>query len=444
MPTTVAQAANIDQILDRAMAQNLIAGGVVVVGNHEGILATAARGHLGGSSSPLINERTIFDLASLTKVIATTPAVVKLLDEGKISVDDPVSRYIPEFANYAAGQLTIKHLMTHTSGLDDMTVSPSIETTIRRAAAERNRPHPGAHFHYADINFIVLAELVHRVSGQTLDAFCQQEIYAPLGADETMFLPPRSLAYNIAPTTGFTPGVVQDPNARRLGGVAGHAGLFSSAYDLSRYARLLLGGGMIDNKRIFSEQAVAEMTTPYAYGSVRRGLGWDISSPYSAPRGTYFSEASFGHTGYSGSSIWIDPQQDLFVVLLTRRTNYRQPSRFNQLRRDVSTLASADFRFAGQGGTPAPQIQLVSATTTDAQVLEAAAPAIAAAPQAIEVYEKDGVVVATNMPQHKRHVQRHIARVSTRAGVHHASRHVRVARAETKWVHKKRRTLAKS
>jgi CubicO group peptidase (beta-lactamase class C family) len=349
----------IDQLLQRAIAQNLIEGGVALVGNHSGILSSTARGHLSSAAgSPLITERTIFDLASLTKVIATAPAVMKLLDEGRIALADPLSRWIPEFANPGHEEITVLSLLTHTSGLDDFGISSDqpMQSAIHKAAAQRYRVRPGSHFHYADINFILLGELVHRVSGEPLNAFCQEQIYRPLGSRETMFLPPSSLACAIAPTSGGGCGVVQDPNARRLGGVAGHAGLFSSAYDLSRFARMILGGGMIDDRRILSQQIVTKMISPYVSnnGAVWRGLGWDMNSPFSAPKGSYFSQASFGHTGYSGSSIWIDPQQDLFVILLTNRVNYRDVRNFNQLRRDVSTVASAGFRAGGDSPGLAP------------------------------------------------------------------------------------------
>ncbi len=332
-----------------------------MVGNHHGILSTTSRGRLtSAAGSPPLGERTIFDLASLTKVIATTPAVMKLLDQGRIALSDPLSRWFPEFADPGHEEITVLNLLTHTSGLDDVGVSSDqpMQGAIRKAAAEKNRSRPGTHFHYADINFILLGELVHRASGETLNAFCQEQIYGPLGTTETMFLPPRELTGCIAPTaSGASCGIVQDPNARRLGGVAGHAGLFSSAYDLSRFARMILGGGMLDDRRILSRQIVTQMTSPYVSnnGAVMRGLGWDMNSPYSAPKGSYFSQASFGHTGYSGSSIWIDPQQDLFVILLTNRVNYRDTHTFNQLRRDVSTVAAADFRTpGGDHGLTAP------------------------------------------------------------------------------------------
>ncbi|GFO69185.1 hypothetical protein GMLC_27640 [Geomonas limicola] len=354
---------SIERLLERAIAYRLIDGGVALVGNRSGVLSSVARGRISGASgAPAIDDRTIFDLASLTKVIATAPAVMKLLDQGKIALADPISRWFPEFANPGHEELTVLSLLTHTSGLDDVGVSPDqpMESAVHKAAAQKLRARPNSRFHYADINFILLGELVHRVSGEPLNQFCQEQIYGPLNATNTMFLPPKTLAASIAPTWGGGVGNVQDPNARRLGGVAGHAGLFSTALDLSRFARMMLNGGMLDERRILSEQVVTQMTSPYLAnnGAVLRGLGWDISSPYSAPRGSLFSAGSFGHTGYSGSSIWIDPKQDLFVILLTNRIDYHNTHAFNQLRRDVSTMAAATYR-AGGGGA----LQLASLST---------------------------------------------------------------------------------
>lgn len=345
------QASAIDLLLERAMTRELIAGGVVVVGNHTGILYTTAKGDIDRPGSPKLNERTIFDLASLTKVIATTPAIMKLLDEGRISLLDPLTRWFPEFIGTPREGCTILNLLTHTSGLNDFDISDSsdaMKSAIQKAAAEKGRFRPGTSFNYADINFMLLGELVHRISGKTLDVFCREELYQPMGATSTMFLPPKELADNIAPTLGFTGGVVQDRNSRRLGSVAGHAGLFSSGYDLSRFARMILGGGIIDGQRILSEKVVTQMTAPYFFsnGRVIRGLGWDMESPFSAPKGSLFSEVSFGHTGYSGSSMWIDPKSDLFVILLTNRLNYRDVHSFNQLRRDISTIAAASYTMA--------------------------------------------------------------------------------------------------
>lgn len=343
-----ARTAAIDLLIERAVADNLISGGVVVIGNHAGILASLAHGTLSGHpESPLLDQQSIFDLASLTKVIATAPAIMKLLDEGRINLEEPLTRWFPEFIGTERENTTILHLLTHTSGLSDfaMSTEQSMETAISRAAAEKNHPQPGSRFRYADINFILLGELVHRVSGRTLDVYCREELFAPLLTKETMFLPPANLSVRIAPTLGIDSGTVQDLNARRLGSVAGHAGLFSSAQDLARFARLMLAEGKIDGKRILSERVIEEMTSPFlcSNGTVVRGLGWDKSSPFSSPKGRLFSDASFGHSGYSGSSIWIDPKQDLFVVLLTNRLNYRNIRMLNQLRSDISTLAVAEF-----------------------------------------------------------------------------------------------------
>ena len=375
-PSVSASTYNIDLLLDRAISENLIAGGVVVVGNREGILATSARGQVNSlPGAQPITDRTVFDVASLTKVVATTPAIIKLLDEGRINLSDPISRWFPEFAGASHGELTVLHLMTHTSGLSDVMVSSgnSMESTVRKAALQHHRIGPGTSFKYADINFILLGEMVRRVSGETLNDFCQTQIYEPLGTRETQFLPSSELAADVAPTSGTRGGVVQDLNARRLGGVAGHAGLFSSAYDLSRYARMILAGGVLDGRRILSDQIVAQMTTPYLCnnGQVRRGLGWDIASPFSAPKGIHFSDASFGHTGYSGSSIWIDPEQDLFVIMLTRRVDYRNVKKFNKLRRNVSTIAAADFNTL-DGGTLDPD-SLTEIARIKTQVLVASA-----------------------------------------------------------------------
>lgn len=342
----------IDFLLEQAIARNLIAGGVVVVGKHDGVLYSVARGRLtSGPDAPPLNERTLFDVASLTKVLATTPAVMKLMETGQISLMDPLTRWFPEFVGTGREDITILNLLTHTSGLNDIEITgpEPLARAIGGVATQKKWHPPGKRFHYADVNFILLGELVQRVSGQALNVFCHEHIYTPLNTQETMFLPPNSLSTNIAPTLSFSnelnSGTVQDNNSRQLGGVAGHAGLFSSAEDIARFARMILNNGVLDGRRIFSDHIVAQMTAPYFYSSGRvvRGLGWDISSPFSAPKGSYFSDMSFGHTGYSGASLWIDPQRDLFVVLLTTRLNYQDIKMFNRLRHDISSLAVAAF-----------------------------------------------------------------------------------------------------
>jgi CubicO group peptidase (beta-lactamase class C family) len=346
------RAATIDYMLERAVSKGFIGGGVVLVGNRAGVTYTASRGKIGFSAdATALNERTIFDIASLTKVVATAPAVMKLLEEGRITLLDPLTRWFPEFEGTGREDVTILNLLTHTSGLNDIAISSiePLKTTIHKAALQKNGRLPGSRFLYADINFILLSELVQRVSGVSLDRYCRENLYGPLGMADTMFLPPHELAGSIAPTLGsaneLLTGIVQDQNARNLGGIAGHAGLFSSASDLSRYAQMILNSGRLLGIQVLGERVLEQMTAPYFYsnGSVVRGLGWDIYSPYSSPRGSFFSEMSFGHTGYSGSSIWIDPERDLFVILLTVRFNYRDPRQINKLRSDISSIAASVF-----------------------------------------------------------------------------------------------------
>jgi CubicO group peptidase (beta-lactamase class C family) len=347
----IGRAASIDVMLDNAIRRGLISGGVVVVGNHAGQLYGTSQGGLYPyTGSPLLTDRTLFDIASLTKVTATAPAIMKLLEQGRITLLDPVSRWFPEFEDTDKEDITILNLLTHTSGLNDVTVPQDepLKSLIEKVINQHNGTLPGNRFRYADINFIILGELVTRVTHIPLDRFCTENIYAPIGMAETSFLPQSDNAV-IAPTAGenkiLKAGIVQDVNARRLGGVAGHAGLFSNASDLNRYAAMILNRGNYAGTQLFTERVITQMTAPYFYsnGKIIRGLGWDINSPFSSPRGSYFSDMSFGHTGYSGSSIWIDPEQDLYVILLTVRLDYANIRQFNQLRSDISSLAVSIF-----------------------------------------------------------------------------------------------------
>ncbi len=342
----------IDKLLSGAISQGLIAGGVVLVGNHAEVLFERAYGKVSASvdARPMTVD-TVFDIASLTKVIATTPSVLKLAEEGKLSLVDPVSRWFPEFNGQMKDDLLLYNLLTHTSGLDDFPLSPQnpIQSAVNGAAAEKLKGPVGSRFRYADINFILLAEAVKRVTGVGLDLYASASFFAPMGMKDTTFNPPKDEASRCAATlntdNSLLFGQVQDSEARQLGGVAGHAGLFSTAGDLARFCRMILNCGEYDGKRILSERAVNQMTAPYFSrgGKVVRGLGWDRDSPYSAPRGNGFSDVSFGHTGYSGSSVWIDPASDTFVVLLTSRLEYRHIRDFNRLRSDLSSLAAELF-----------------------------------------------------------------------------------------------------
>jgi CubicO group peptidase (beta-lactamase class C family) len=352
------RAVTIDVVLENAIRRGLISGGVVAIGNRNGQLYGTAQGRLyPDATSPFLSEHTLFDIASLTKVIATAPSIMMLLEQDKISLLDPLSRWFPEFNDTDLEEVTILNLLTHTSGIadNDLSAENPLRSLLENSIMQYNNP-AGSRFRYADINFMLLGELVKRASGSSLDAFSSVNIFAPLGMATTGFLPPVDFAA-IAPTAGqnktLKSGVVQDLNARKLGGIAGHAGLFSTASDLSRFAKMILNHGKASTGRVFSERVIAQMTSPYFYqnGHVVRGLGWDIHSPFSSPRGSYFSDMSFGHTGYSGSSIWIDPELDLYVILLTVRLDYTNIRQFNQLRSDISSLAVAIFstpRFASE------------------------------------------------------------------------------------------------
>ncbi|WP_281185487.1 serine hydrolase [Trichlorobacter lovleyi] len=337
----------LDTMLQNAVRRGLISGAVVLIGNRNGALYTHAAGRAGfEAASPPLTTGTVFDVASLTKVFATTPAIIRLMDQGTLSLLDPLSRWFPEFEGK---NITVLHLLTHTSGLHDGMLDPEapLESAISRAAAQAGAVPAGTRFLYADINFILLGNLVRRITAFGLDGYCQDSFYRPLGMLHTGFNPAAKLntAATLGGRNGVLNGVAQDPNARLLGGVAGHAGLFSTAEDLARFARMLLNEGELDGRRVLSARAVAQMTAPYYFrnGSIVRGLGWDRESPFSAPKGALFTEFSYGHTGYSGSSVWIDPEKDLYVILLTTRLDYRNRRSFNRLRSDISTLAAALF-----------------------------------------------------------------------------------------------------
>lgn len=341
------RAAVLDTLLHNAVRRGLISGAVVLVGNRKETLYIQAIGRAGfeKNARPLTLS-TVFDVASLTKVFATTPAIIRLMDQGSLSLLDPVSRWFPEFIG---SDITILNLLTHTSGLHDAMLDQDapLASAIHHAAVKSGTIKPGTYFQYADINFILLGNLVRRITSMGLDQYCRESFYTPLNMRHTGFNPgiKTDTAATLGGRDGVLSGIVQDPNARLLGGVAGHAGLFSTAGDLGRFARMLLNGGTLDGRSVLSARAVSQMTAPYYFkkGQIVRGLGWDRESPFSSPKGTHFSEVSYGHTGYSGTSVWIDPESDLYVVLLTTRINYTNRRSFNRLRSDISTAAAVLF-----------------------------------------------------------------------------------------------------
>jgi uncharacterized protein YbbC (DUF1343 family)/CubicO group peptidase (beta-lactamase class C family) len=356
-----ARLARIPDLVNEAIAAHQTPGAVVLVGRGDQVVYRQAFGNR--AIEPAVEAMTadtIFDLASLTKVVATTTAVMILVEDGRIRLNDRVATYIKGFERYGKGDITIRHLLTHVSGLRpdlDMSMEfASYDEGIARAIDEVPTSPPGEHFVYSDINFILLGEIVHRVSGQMLDQFCRTRIFEPLGMRDTMFKPPASLRPRIAPTEKCTQygwpcdqpggvilrGVVHDPTARRMLGVAGHAGLFSTADDLAVFCRMLLGGGRVGSTRILSPLAVAKMTSPIALpGGQVRGLGWDIDSSYSSNRGELLPLGSFGHTGWTGPSLWIDPLTRTWIVFLANRVHPDGKGDVTPLRARIATVVGS-------------------------------------------------------------------------------------------------------
>ena len=354
------------EILQAIQDQNC-PGGVLWV-SHAGNAYHKAYGNraLVPSGEPM-TEDTLFDLASLTKVVACTPAAMLLVERGQLDLDQRVQTYIPEFTGGGKEAITVRQLMLHLSGLrgDIETQSDwhGQEAAIRKACVEKLLTPPGTAFRYSDINFFLLGEIVQRVTKTSLNDFVAREIYGPLKMVDTAYLPGADKIGRIAPTevVGGKPyrGIVHDPTARHMGGVAGHAGLFSTAADLARYGQMLLNGGELDGVRIFKPETVRMMTsvqTPPGM-SARRGLGWDIDTGYSGPRGAIFPLGSYGHTGWTGTSIWIDPFSKSFVIFLSNRNHPNESGNVGALRRKLGTLAAeaiGDFNFAYVPGALAP------------------------------------------------------------------------------------------
>lgn len=290
-----------------------------------------------------MTEDTIFDVASLTKVVATLPSVMLLVERGKVDLEAPVRTYLPEFAS---GDVTVRHLLTHTSGLiPDLALGEpwsGYGEGIRRACACVPNPPPGHEFRYSDVNFLLLGEIVRRVGGVPLDVFAEKEVFGPLGMTTTGFRPGPDRTGRIAPTERdergeMLRGTVHDPTARRMGGVAGHAGLFSTAGDLAKYARFLLHGGALLKPRTLA--LMRSVQTPASVYE-RRGLGWDLDSSFSRPRGALFGLGSYGHTGFTGTALWLDPATDSFYVLLTTRLHPDGKGVARDLYHEVGTLAA--------------------------------------------------------------------------------------------------------
>ena len=348
-PAAAVRLSSVDAVIEQAIHDGNIPGAVLLVGHNGHVIYRKAYGNraLEPRREPMTLD-TIFDLASLTKVIATTTAVMQLVEQGKVRLNDPVAKYLPEFAQNGKDDVTIRQLLTHYSGLapdlDLKTPWEGKDTAYRMAFAETPQDPPGSRFSYSDINFIMLGALVERVSGESLDEYCERHIFLPLKMMHTRFLPPAAWRAKIAPTQydeneHMLRGVVHDPTARRMGGVAGHAGLFSTADDLAKFAQTLLNGG----GGILSPLSVEKMTQPEQPPSapVLRGFGWDIDSPFSSNRGDLLPIGSYGHTGFTGTSIWIDPTTQTYIILLTNAVHPRGKGNAIALRSEVATAVAA-------------------------------------------------------------------------------------------------------
>ncbi|HUX44704.1 MAG TPA: serine hydrolase [Terracidiphilus sp.] len=338
--------AAIDAAMQQAVDTGNIPGGVLLIGHNGKVVYRKA---FGWRSLEPTRERmtvdTIFDLASLTKCIATTTAVMQLVQQGRVRLNDPVAAYLPDFAQNGKADITVRELLTHFSGLaPDLDLSQpwqGRDAAYRLVMQQRPQLPPGTRFVYSDMNFEALGFLVERVTGQSLNDYAAEHIFEPLGMRHTSYLPPVSWIPRIAPTQydehgHMLRGVVHDPTARRMGGVAGHAGLFSTADDLARFAQALLSGTFV-----LSRPMIEKMSTPQqpATAASLHGLGWDIDSPFSTNRGALLPVGSFGHTGFTGTSLWIDPVTDTYILLLTNRVHPHGGHSVVSLRSRIATAA---------------------------------------------------------------------------------------------------------
>lgn len=346
-----AGSARLDAAIQQAIRTNQIPGAVLLVGQNGKVLHYRAYGNRAlRPAREAMTRDTVFDAASLTKVVATTSAIMKLVEEGKVRLNDPVTAYLPEFQN-GKSEITVRQLLTHFSGLrPDVDLRPvwsGYETGIKLALIDKPVARPGQKFIYSDINFLLLGEIVHRQSGMTLAEYVKATVFDPLGMKETMFQPPASLRGRIAPTEMVNGkplrGVVHDETTRFMGGIAGHAGIFSTATDLSRFAEMMLNEGELNGVRVFSPATVRKFTTPQSPPDqpILRGLGWDIDSPFSGTRGDLFPIGSYGHTGFTGTSLWIDPVSRSYVILLTNSVHPQRRKPITALRGRVATITAS-------------------------------------------------------------------------------------------------------
>ena len=340
----------IDDIVDEGLRQKKMPGCVVLIGHKDEVIYHKAFGYrqLVPEQQPMLLD-TVFDLASLTKPIATATSIMTLVESGKVDLDAAVASYIPEFAANGKDTITVRQLLTHTGGLiPDNSIKDYKDGPERAFENIHQLPTyvpPGTKFVYSDVGFIVLAELVQRISGLTIHEYSQQHIFAPLAMKETGYLPAALLKQRAAVTQERDGkpmrGEVHDPRAWALGGVAGHAGLFSTARDLATFAQAMINRGSLGDTCILKPSTFDLMTAPVDVSSGLRTLGWDMRSTYSSNRGDFFSKAAFGHGGFTGTALWIDPQRKLYVIFLSNRVHPDGNGSVNSLAGRIATIAGA-------------------------------------------------------------------------------------------------------
>ncbi len=339
----------IDDAVAAALKEERMPGCVVTVGRRGCIVFQKAYGNRQVEPErEAMTVDTVFDLASLTKPIATATSVMLLAEREQIDLDEPAAKYLPEFTGRGKQRITVRHLLLHTSGLTadnalgDYTDGP--EKAWERICGLKLLSAPGERFRYSDVGFIVLGKLVERVSKKPLNEFADENIFAPLGMKETGFLPPKNLRLRAAPTQRredrWMRGEVHDPRAWELGGVAGHAGLFSTADDLARYAQMMAEQGRLDETQILSRKMHSLMTSGKNVSGGLRGFGWDVQTGYSSNRGQGWSAGAFGHGGFTGTAMWIDPELEMFVIFLSNRVHPAGKGSVNRLAGEIGTIAA--------------------------------------------------------------------------------------------------------
>ncbi len=339
----------IDPLIEQGLEAGRMPGCVIAIGRHGKLVFLKAYGNrrLEPDVEPMTTD-TVFDLASLTKPVATATSAMMLVQRGQLRLRDRVSEYWPEFGTAGKDEITIRQLMTHHSGLiADNPIADfdeGREQAMARICALQNAVEPGERFIYSDVGFIVLAEVIRRITGQDVEEFTQENLFGPLGMSETGYLPEEALRQRAAPTEQreqrWMQGEVHDPRAYRLGGIAGHAGLFSTAEDLAVYAQMMLQQGCYQGIRILSPSAIQTMTKAYDVSGEQRGLGWDKQSRYSSNRAELFTEQAFGHGGFTGTVLWIDPGLDLFFIFLSNRVHPDGKGNVNSLAGRIATIAA--------------------------------------------------------------------------------------------------------